>query len=66
MVRLDSWPAPASYHHVQIMTYRRFIPTVAKSLSLIYYITNYAAKDDVSPWQMVAKAALHSRLKKQK
>ena len=35
-----------------------WIPTVAKSLSLIYYITNYAAKDDVSPWQMVAKAAL--------
>lgn len=27
-------------------------------LSLIYYITNYATKDDVSPWQMVAKAAL--------
>lgn len=35
-----------------------WIPTVAKSLSLIYYITNYAAKDDVSPWQMVAKAGL--------
>lgn len=27
-------------------------------MSLIYYITNYATKDDVSPWQIVAKAAL--------
>ncbi|KAH7021701.1 hypothetical protein B0J12DRAFT_545000, partial [Macrophomina phaseolina] len=35
-----------------------WIPTVSKSLSLIYYITNYATKDDVPPWQMVAKAAL--------
>ncbi|KAJ5111789.1 hypothetical protein NUU61_001419 [Penicillium alfredii] len=35
-----------------------WIPTVSKSLSLIYYITNYATKDDVSPWQIVAKAAL--------
>ncbi|KAJ5742359.1 uncharacterized protein N7511_011545 [Penicillium nucicola] len=35
-----------------------WIPTVSKSLSLLYYITNYATKDDVSPWQMVAKAAL--------
>ncbi|GFF62835.1 Pc17g00330 [Aspergillus udagawae] len=35
-----------------------WIPTVSKTLSLIYYITNYATKDDVSPWQMVAKAAL--------
>ncbi|KAL3488652.1 hypothetical protein BJX62DRAFT_227187 [Aspergillus germanicus] len=35
-----------------------WIPTVAKSLSLIYYITNYATKDDVSPWQMITKAAL--------
>jgi hypothetical protein len=35
-----------------------WIPTVSKSLSLVYYITNYATKDDVSPWQMVAKAAL--------
>jgi hypothetical protein len=35
-----------------------WIPTVSKSLSLIYYITNYATKDDVSPWQVVAKAAL--------
>ncbi|KAI7969587.1 hypothetical protein EIK77_006328 [Talaromyces pinophilus] len=32
-----------------------WIPTVSKSLSLLYYITNY---DDVSPWQMVAKATL--------
>jgi hypothetical protein len=35
-----------------------WILTVSKSLSLIYYIINYATKDDVSPWQMVAKAAL--------
>jgi hypothetical protein len=35
-----------------------WIPTVSKSLSLIYYITNYATKDDVSPWQILAKAAL--------
>ena len=60
MVRLDSWPAPASNHDIS------WIPTVARPLSLIYYITNYAAKDDVSPWQMVAEAALNSRLKKQK
>ncbi|KAF9884384.1 hypothetical protein FE257_001840 [Aspergillus nanangensis] len=35
-------------------------PTIAisKTLSLIYYITNYATKDNVSSWQMVAKAAL--------
>ena len=35
-----------------------WIPTVSKSLSLIYYITNYATKDDISPEQMLAKAAL--------
>lgn len=35
-----------------------WIPTISKSLSLLYYITNYATKDDVSPGQMVAKAAL--------
>ncbi|CEO59598.1 hypothetical protein PMG11_04270 [Penicillium brasilianum] len=35
-----------------------WIPTVSKSLSLLYYITNYATKDDISPWQVVAKAAL--------
>lgn len=38
-----------------------WIPTVSKSLSLLYYITNYATKDDVSPGQMVAKAALLKR-----
>ncbi|KAJ6118382.1 hypothetical protein N7471_013849 [Penicillium samsonianum] len=32
-----------------------WIPTVSKSLALVYYIANYATKDDVSPWQMVAK-----------
>ena len=35
-----------------------WIPTVSKSLALVYYITNYATKDDISPWQMVAKGAL--------
>ena len=35
-----------------------WIPTVTKCLSLIYYLTNYATKDDVSPHQMVLKAAL--------
>jgi len=31
---------------------------VVKALSLIYYITNYATKDNVSPHQMLVKAAL--------
>jgi transcriptional regulator of met regulon len=35
-----------------------WITTVSKSLSLVYYITNYATKDDVSSLQMVTKAAL--------
>ncbi|KAJ5654961.1 hypothetical protein N7490_001964 [Penicillium lividum] len=35
-----------------------WIPTVSKSLALVYYITNYATKDDVSPWQLIAKGAL--------
>jgi hypothetical protein len=35
-----------------------WIPTMSKSLLLLYYITNYVTKDDISPWQMVAKAAL--------
>jgi hypothetical protein len=35
-----------------------WIPTVSKSLALVYYITNYATKDDVSPLQMLTKAAL--------
>lgn len=35
-----------------------WIPTMSKSLSLLYYITNYATKDDVSPGRIVAKAAL--------
>jgi hypothetical protein len=38
-----------------------WIPTVAKALSLIYYVTNYATKDDVSPYQMLLKAALLKR-----
>ena len=35
-----------------------WVPTVTKSLSLIYYLTNYATKDDISPQQMLLKAAL--------
>ena len=35
-----------------------WIPTVTKCLALLYYQTNYATKDDVSPYQMVLKAAL--------
>src|SRR6266850_4394699 len=38
-----------------------WIPTMAKTLSLIYYITNYATKDDVSPQQILVKAALLKR-----
>lgn len=35
-----------------------WIPTICKPLSLTYYITNYATKEDFPPWQLVAKAAL--------
>jgi hypothetical protein len=35
-----------------------WIPTVTKCLSLIYYQTNYATKDDITPHQMLLKAAL--------
>ena len=35
-----------------------WIPTRSKCLALLYYLTNYATKDDVSPHQMVLKAAL--------
>jgi hypothetical protein len=35
-----------------------WILTISKSLSLLYYITNYVTKDDISLWQIVAKAAL--------
>jgi hypothetical protein len=38
-----------------------WIPTMAKTLSLVYYITNYATKDDVSPCQILLKAALLRR-----
>src|SRR6266516_7352760 len=38
-----------------------WIPTVVKALCLIYYITNYETKDDVSPYQMLVKAALLKR-----
>ncbi|KAH7113476.1 hypothetical protein B0J13DRAFT_403688, partial [Dactylonectria estremocensis] len=30
-----------------------WIPTTTKCLALIYYLTNYATKDDVSPHQML-------------
>lgn len=35
-----------------------WVPTATKSISLVYYITSYATKDDVGPWQIVLKAAL--------
>ena len=38
-----------------------WILTVAKSLSLVYYITNYATKDNISPQQILLKAALLKR-----
>jgi Helitron helicase-like domain at N-terminus/PIF1-like helicase len=38
-----------------------WVPTMAKTLSLIYYLTNYATKDDVSPQQILVKAALLKR-----
>jgi hypothetical protein len=31
---------------------------VVKALCLIYYVTNYATKDDVSPYQILLKAVL--------
>jgi hypothetical protein len=34
---------------------------VVKSLCLIYYITNYTTKDNVSPYQMLVKAVLPRR-----
>lgn len=35
-----------------------FLATKAKALSLLYYITNYATKDDASTYQMVMNAAM--------
>jgi hypothetical protein len=35
-----------------------WIPTVTKCLCLIYYLTNYATKEDISPSQILLKAAL--------
>ncbi|PVH68340.1 hypothetical protein DL98DRAFT_631600, partial [Cadophora sp. DSE1049] len=35
-----------------------WIPTVAKTLCLIYYVINYATKDDVSPYQILVRAVL--------
>jgi hypothetical protein len=32
--------------------------TISKSLSLIYYIINYATKDDISPAQILTKTTL--------
>ena len=34
------------------------VPTVSKSLALLYYLTNYSTKDDISPQQILLKAAL--------
>ena len=38
-----------------------WVPTMSKTISLIYYLTNYATKDDVSPQQVLVKAALLKR-----
>jgi helitron helicase-like protein/PIF1-like helicase len=38
-----------------------WVPTMAKTLSLVYYLTNYATKDDISPQQVLVKAALLKR-----
>ena len=38
-----------------------WIPTMLKALCVTYYITNYATKDDVSPHQILVKAALLKR-----
>ena len=35
-----------------------WIPTVSKPLALVFCITNYATKDDVSPEQLLSKAVL--------
>ena len=35
-----------------------FMGTKAKALALVYYITNYATKDEASTYQMVMAAAL--------
>jgi hypothetical protein len=35
-----------------------WILIVVKALCLIYYITNYITKDDISPYQMLVKAIL--------
>jgi len=35
-----------------------WIPTSSKALALVYYLTNYATKADLSPHQMLVKAAL--------
>jgi hypothetical protein len=61
LARHNGWVTP---RNPAIASYTRsnhdisWIPTVTKCLSLIHYQTNYATKDDVSPYQMVLKAAL--------
>src|SRR5438045_2392027 len=54
---VNPWnPAIASYicsnHDIS------WIPMVTKCLCLIYYLMNYATKDNVFPYQMLVKAAL--------
>ena len=35
-----------------------FVPTVTKTLSAIYYMTNYATKYDVSQYQLITTVTL--------
>ena len=57
---INPWnPAIASY--IRSNHDLSWIPTIAKSLSLVYYLTNYATKDDLSPQQILIKAALLKR-----
>jgi hypothetical protein len=61
LARSHAWINPWNPAIASCVRYNQdisWIPTISKSLSLIYYITNYATKDDVSPWQIIAKAAL--------
>ena len=61
LARNDGWITPWNPAIATCMRSNQdisWIPTVSKSLALVYYITNYATKDDVSPEQVLAKAAL--------
>ena len=42
-----------------------FLATRAKALSLLYYITNYATKDEASTYQMVVTAAMMRKILEQ-